>query len=328
MKRKIYSIMIFACVLFINSCVEPIPKPLTISPSPRAGHGMVYDSKRNVSVLFGGASTSCEDQNENCLLSDTWEYDGANWAEVITPISPSARSSFAFGYNPHEGKTVLFGGYADGEELNDTWEYDGKTWILRNSSLSPLYIDFPQMIYSQSRESLILFGYAEISNTHETWEYKDGVWIIIDNKFIFPLPNQMTMRVLYSGLVYNPVSDTILLQPQQNLTFEYDYSRWRFIDGQNSNLPRYLAHSLIYDSYRDKILLINADESLKTLTLWEFTGDNWVEVKSSSLPSLRFHFSSVYDEKRKTIILFGGESIDGDAFNETWEYDGAAWVQR
>ena len=41
----------------------------------RSGHTMVFDSGRNVTVLFGGL-----DEKGN-TLNDTWEYDGTSWLQ-------------------------------------------------------------------------------------------------------------------------------------------------------------------------------------------------------------------------------------------------------
>ena len=46
-----------------------------IGPSARSGHKMVYDSDRNVTVLFGGIANSI-------CLNDTWEWDGTVWTQV------------------------------------------------------------------------------------------------------------------------------------------------------------------------------------------------------------------------------------------------------
>jgi hypothetical protein len=46
-----------------------------IGPVPRSRHGMVYDSKRQRTVLFGGSAGKLN-------LNDTWEYDGSVWTRV------------------------------------------------------------------------------------------------------------------------------------------------------------------------------------------------------------------------------------------------------
>jgi len=51
------------------------------SPSARYGHDMVYDSSRQRVVLFGGTTGGTN------VLSDTWEWDGADW-HAMTSLTP------------------------------------------------------------------------------------------------------------------------------------------------------------------------------------------------------------------------------------------------
>ncbi|MFX1252160.1 MAG: Kelch repeat-containing protein [Promethearchaeota archaeon] len=51
-----------------------------VSPSPRSGHGMVYDPVNQKVILFGGG-------NENHIfMNDTWVYDYLTntWTGMIT----------------------------------------------------------------------------------------------------------------------------------------------------------------------------------------------------------------------------------------------------
>src|ERR1043166_5354215 len=43
------------------------------SPTPRIDHAMAYDSRRGVTVLFGG-------DNFDQLNNETWEWNGTNWS--------------------------------------------------------------------------------------------------------------------------------------------------------------------------------------------------------------------------------------------------------
>jgi len=79
---------------------------------------MVYDTKRNLIVMFDG--------------ENTWELIDGNWTKIETPISPPRRTGHAMAYDQARSVTVLFGGENENEEyLNDLWEYDGTTWVQR-----------------------------------------------------------------------------------------------------------------------------------------------------------------------------------------------------
>ncbi|MGC9084298.1 MAG: Kelch repeat-containing protein, partial [Anaerolineae bacterium] len=96
----------------------------THSPQARDGHAMVYDSRRKVTVLFGGWGRG------GVYLNDTWEYDGSDWHLVTPTLSPSPRADPAMAYDAARGVVVLFGGHGSdaGVHYADTWVYDGTTW--------------------------------------------------------------------------------------------------------------------------------------------------------------------------------------------------------
>ncbi len=76
-----------------------------------------------MAVLFGGF-------DGYGTKRDTWTWDGKQWLQVQTDVSPPARMGGAFIYDPVPHVSVLFGGGAPGgtDELCDTWTFDGSRW--------------------------------------------------------------------------------------------------------------------------------------------------------------------------------------------------------
>lgn len=97
-------------------CVrDPWPRPFG-----RYSHGLVYDSAREVCVLFGGSGLPYD------RLGDTWLYDANinTWQEESPSTSPSPRSSFGMIYDSLNEVVILFGGSdASGNALGETWIY-------------------------------------------------------------------------------------------------------------------------------------------------------------------------------------------------------------
>ena len=90
-------------------------------PPARIAPGMVYDSKRGRTVLYGGGGA-------NSALGDTWTFDGSRWEELRT-VGPPARISPAMAYDPTRDVIVLFGGRRGWpDDLADTWLFDGTAW--------------------------------------------------------------------------------------------------------------------------------------------------------------------------------------------------------
>ncbi len=100
------------------------------SPPARDGHGMAYDARRGVVVLYGG-----RDENGD-LLDDLWEWNGWTWerrrpAGIVPPPLPDCRMS----YDPIRGVTVLIGrtGHQGGyREVVGAYLWNGLGWSLNN----------------------------------------------------------------------------------------------------------------------------------------------------------------------------------------------------
>ena len=86
-------------------------------PGPRADHAMVYDSARQVSILFGGRDTG------QTLFGDTWQWDGQDWTQLANS-GPSPRGAHAPTFDSTRGAVVLFGGQDANAVLGDTWEHN------------------------------------------------------------------------------------------------------------------------------------------------------------------------------------------------------------
>src|SRR5262245_36343262 len=87
---------------------------------PRHSHALAYDSRRGVTVLFGGTHDNTVENG------DTWEWDGIQWA-LRAASGPSPRHSHAMAYDEARGVTVLFGGDPSGAGMSgETWEWDGQ----------------------------------------------------------------------------------------------------------------------------------------------------------------------------------------------------------
>lgn len=91
-------------------------------PAARVSPGVAYDSKRGLTILFGGS-------NQSGFLGDTWSWDGTVWKK-LADTGPAPRAMGYLAYDKKRDRVVLFGGrkgYPDGD-LNDTWEWDGARW--------------------------------------------------------------------------------------------------------------------------------------------------------------------------------------------------------
>ncbi len=103
-------------------------------------------------MLFGGFNGG--------QLGDTWEWDGAQWTQILPLASPQPQSSGAIAYDPWSERVVLFGGsYGWPNGLDGTWEYDGATWSrvgIIGGAPPPQYLQ--RMVGDPLRGGVLLYG--------------------------------------------------------------------------------------------------------------------------------------------------------------------------
>jgi hypothetical protein len=94
------------------------------------------------------------------------------------------------------------------------------------------------------------------------------------------------------------------------------------------------AHTMAYDAERRRVVLFGgADEQGVRGELWEWDGSAWRLVCDGG-PAPRTFPALAYDRERRRLVLFGGNRVlfgrggEGDTFlDDTWEFDGAAWIR-
>ena len=106
---------------------------------------------------------------------ETWAYDleADRWTNRLPRVSPPGRRYPAMAYDAGSDRTILFGGYINGD---DTWAYDyaANTWTEMRPAKSPSSRLYHAMVYDPKTDRMILFGGA--SNGSETpfadtWTY-------------------------------------------------------------------------------------------------------------------------------------------------------------
>ncbi|MCC7399103.1 MAG: hypothetical protein IT455_18715 [Planctomycetes bacterium] len=94
-------------------------------PPVRWQHGMAFDLARGRMVLFGGTGLTLSQ-----LRNDTWEWDGVNWAQVVTPVSPPAVGTAALCFDHRHQRIVMSqsGTQNVAAWTPALWTYDGVAW--------------------------------------------------------------------------------------------------------------------------------------------------------------------------------------------------------
>lgn len=146
-------------------------------PPGRWGSMMVYDSKADRSLIYGGGDLN--DPSGATGFSDLWAYDYETntWIERHPTVSPSPHQWSALVYVPTINRTILFGGIApDGSLLNDTWAYDYQhdQWTNLQPENAPPPRMMHYMAFEPATNRLVMFGgflAAYEQPTNDTWIY-------------------------------------------------------------------------------------------------------------------------------------------------------------
>jgi hypothetical protein len=106
-------------------------------------------------------------------------------------------------------------------------------------------------------------------------------------------------------------------------TWLWDGTDWAR-DPRTPAPPPGLVGPLVYDSHRQKVVLINQSR-YSPVEIWEWDANGWAQAKSpSTLPDVILA-GAAYDAARKRIVLWGGMLRSGGDSQETWEWDGQLW---
>jgi hypothetical protein len=292
-------------------------KKLTeVSGLPVRGMQAVYDSSRNVVLLFGGTNDS------GGTLDQTWKFDGKTWKKFNPPDSPPVRFWHGMAYDSARKMTVLFGGHKaiaerGGGFLNDTWEYDGTNWVNIDTTHKPLPRGNGALLaYDSCRGKTVLFGGEDsrgLSTT--TWEYDGKDWTQVQT------PDNPPGRGL-SAMVFDPNRCRVVLfggmdnGKKLNDTWEYDGTDWEKMNSSSSPSGRW-AHAMAFNPVTGHIVLFGgwADTELKDT--WIYDGTNWQKIITTTSPSARQQHAMTFDGVNGQVLVINGYGSDGNwAFTE------------
>jgi len=198
----------------------------TTTPPPRWGHRMVYDSRRNRLVTFGGRSPTT-----TATANDTWEFDGSNWQQVFPTASPSARAFYGMAFDERRGQVVMYGLQTGSVALggNQTWLYNGTTWTQGAPTTVPPGLEQPSLAYDKGRGVVVMFGGYNATSPgtdyRTTYEWDGANWTL-------KATTNAPATGYRTGMVYDDYRGRIVLYggfsggAVQQKTWEYDGNDW------------------------------------------------------------------------------------------------------
>ena len=141
---------------------------------------LVYDSKRSLTILFGGVGAALEQGAPQPNYNDTWGFDGNNWKQ-LSDNGPPPRDRHALAYDKIRDRIILYGGSVGQKVFDDMWEWNGKTWTeIKLQGDTPGQRCLHAMEYDVSRDRVILYGGNNGKTVvGDTWEWDGKQWLKI-----------------------------------------------------------------------------------------------------------------------------------------------------
>jgi Tol biopolymer transport system component len=254
----------------------------------------------------------------------------ATWSK-LNVTAPTPWRGMTIVYDTKRKVVVLFGGSGEtGRFLNETWEFNGQNWKRVETAHAPQVRIWAGMAYDAVRGKVVLYGGRKNDNGeafNDTWEYDGQDWTLIQTAN----PGQ---RGDGPGMVYDTCRNKIVLfggaanGVYYNDTWEYDGTSWKKVATQNAPSKRALT-SMVFDSSRCVAVLFGGGNNGTGYNdTWEYDGVNWNKVAATPAPSARWAHALVYDPLKGQVLLFGGYVPSlGKPVNDTWTYDGKAWLK-
>jgi uncharacterized protein (TIGR03437 family) len=265
------------------------------------------------------------------------QWSRANPAGAI----PSPRIHAPVAYDSVGRELFLFGGLDASGDRNDLWAYsvDNQQWTQLNpAGRAPNPRHGHTVTLEPVRRRIIVIAGQGASFFGDAWAYdiRANVWRQLSGNSDGPLP-----RYGHSG-VYDAKRDRIVIshgftseQGRYDDTWALDLASgtWNDISPAGTRPLRRCLHHAVYVAQSDQMLLYGGCSSgygpCPQGDLWslDFASNRWTQILTAVIPPPRQRYGMVFDDGRKRLVLFGG--LDGDALNDTWEYDPAspAWKQ-
>jgi len=257
-----------------------------------------------------------------------------DWQLLAPNTPPAQRAWMGMGYDLVRGVTVLAAGYQENVgALGDTWEFDGAVWTQVAGATLPNRCCMG-LAYVASTGRMVTFG--GLSNSFsalgDTLEYDGATWAT--TAAIGPIPRS------YVTLTYDLARDRVIAFGGADDTFTFCFAdTWEYDPGAQSwtqvttstTPPARAEPGLVYDITRGVVVMYSGWDLATAATLgdtWEYDGVDWTQVALPASPTPRTCFNMVYDALRERTVMHGGIDYNFTAtFNDSWEYDGATWVQ-
>lgn len=256
--------------------------------SPKMAYEMVYDSKNDIFIIFGG------DNQDSSTSGETWAFDytEGTWRNMTPSLSPPKRIFHSLTYDSQSEQIIMYGGLSSFLLPNifyqDIWTYDylKNTWVNMTPTRNPPARAKADIVYDEKADRILVFGgFTEKPSDWTHDGFKQDLWSFdLESRVWTELtPEKSPSERAYHKMVYNTKTNQMIL----------------------------------YGGVKDK----NYGEVEVYQDTWTYKYDTnkWTKVTTADLPPARWNHGMIYENKSNQIILFGGFTAPGYYFlGDTW----------
>jgi hypothetical protein len=293
------------------------------SPAVRELPGMAYDISRDRIVLFGGNQQSYINTGRTLVqtpLHDTWEFDGANWNQILADGPAVTKPILA--YDQVRKQTIMIG--YDSKINTVMYAYDpvAVKWNQLTPATLPACANEAAMTWEGSNNTILFTGgvCATTGTTEDTLEWDGTNWTKV------ALTN-FVGSFLGEAMTYDPDHQNVVLfggAPSVGVflaaTYTYSNLIWQVVGDLDYPVPRSLP-AFVTDPVHKVIYLYGGlNDSTSFTDFWTFANGLFLPQTAVSQPSDCSDPLAAFDPDRQKVVMFCSASA-------TWEYDGTTWTQ-
>jgi hypothetical protein len=283
---------------------------------------VTYDRARDRLLVVGGGQWSEADENGARRWdhkNGTWEWDGSEWLEQH-PVHPLPTDLRALSYDPARQRAVALG------YDNRIWEWDGSDWS--EGPAFPMVDEAAavRMAYDEGRKCLVAVSSKKEGT--RTFEYKEAEW---QERTSAHVPPGFAVALI----AYDSLRNRVILHGGDGDAFEGVASsevstwQWNGVDWEpiiSAERPARQCFGLLEEGVRRGVSLLCGRSHV--LERWRLGPTGWSAVMLPIGPQGLSKAAMAYDERRKRVVLFGGDSLQSADEDRTWELEGATWLER
>lgn len=331
LKYRGFIIVLMVMTLMLQTALlshaEYTQAQISVRPTARGAHSMVFDPYNNVIVIFGGFSMV----GGWHYLGDTWiySYTENSWTKLVLTPSPSARSNHAMVYCNETNEIILYGGQGS-VNPKDTWSFscETQTWSQVITSINPGVHHSLAMAYDSQENAVILFGgFGDDGHERDdTWKFDCAT-----REWSELLPTESPLARYGHVMVYDEAINQIVLTSGNTASQGHQDDTWTFYTSTSNwtelsptgNPDRLKWPSMTYDSANKKCILFGGqigDYAVDHTWIYDSQLDTWQRRYPSVSPGSRINTGLAFDLVDNVTVLFGGIVIDGAQYDDTWIY--------